>query len=172
MSRPRRFSADTVKHLRSSAARFEEQGRVEVADSWTEIALELDAARSQGEPLWRQENDRPSGQSAAGPIDSDFHTPVYVINWGLCASACLDANDYFTRFDNVKLIGAPTSADSTYMEVRSADLPSGAARIVIPTKIWVGRQRGWGEVYEPDISMTDLDWSTANFLDWIERDLL
>lgn len=98
-------------------------------------------------------------------------TPVYVITPGRCASACLDALDTFKRFTNVKLIGAPTSADSTYMEVRVAPLPSGQGSAIIPVKMWVGRPRAAGEVYRPYIEMDDADWSTANFLERIERDL-
>ncbi len=133
-------------------------------------------AHEKGQPLWREEDEEDeaaeeSAEAPSGPVESDFDVPVYIINWGLCASACLDANDYFKRFDNVKLIGAPTSADSTYMEVRDAALPHGPGRIVIPNKVWVGRKRGWGEIYEPDILMTDTDWSTENFLNRIEQDL-
>jgi hypothetical protein len=102
---------------------------------------------------------------------SDFRAQGYVITPGRCASACLDAVDTFTRFGNVRLIGAPTSADSTYMEVRSQPLPSGRGVIVIPTKVWLGRPRAGGEIYKPHIVMDALDWSTASFLDRIERDL-
>jgi hypothetical protein len=57
------------------------------------------------------------------------------------------------------------------MEVRTADLPSGHGRIVIPNKMWLGRPRASGQVYEPNILMTGIDWSTAAFLDRIEKDL-
>lgn len=102
---------------------------------------------------------------------AELKTPVYVIVPGQCASACLDAIDYFKRFPNTKLIGAPSSADSTYMEVRNPKLPSGMAYAIIPMKMYVGRPRGKGVSYEPDIEVRDFDWSTANFLKRIAADL-
>ena len=57
------------------------------------------------------------------------------------------------------------------MEIRRTDLPSGKAMIVIPNKLWSGRPRQSGEIYTPDILVTDLDWSTDTFLDRIEEDL-
>ena len=117
----------------------------------------------------------PDIPDSAGPArdhePSVLKTPVYVIVPGQCASACLDAIDYFKRFPNTKLIGAPSSADSTYMEVRNPKLPSGMAQAIIPMKMYIDRPRGKGAVYEPDIEMRELDWSTANFLKRIEADL-
>jgi hypothetical protein len=89
---------------------------------------------------------------------------------GGCASACLDAVDVFTRFPGVKLVGAPTSADSQYLEVRLQPLPSGRGAVWLSTKIWVHRPRRAGEVYRPDLPVNDLDWSTTTMLSHIERD--
>jgi hypothetical protein len=79
--------------------------------------------------------------------------------------------DYFTMFPNTKLIGAPSSADSNYMEVRYQSLVSGAAKAVIPNKVYVGRPRAAGQFYTPQIVVRDLEWSTENFLNIIEADL-
>jgi hypothetical protein len=98
-------------------------------------------------------------------------TPVYVIVPGQCASACLDAIDYFKQFPQTRLIGAPSSSDSTYMEVRTQALPSKMAEVIIPMKMYVDRPRGNGVFYTPDILVTDFDWSTANFLKRIQADL-
>lgn len=106
------------------------------------------------------------------PVDpAPFTRPVYVIVPGNCASACLDAVDVFKLFPNTRLLGAPSSADSTYMEVRNEKLPGGLARVLVPTKLYVNRPRGNGEFYRPDIPVTALQWTRANFLDAIERDL-
>jgi hypothetical protein len=85
--------------------------------------------------------------------------------------ACLDALDYFTVFPNVKLIGAPSSADSTYMEVRLQPLASGLASVIVPVKMYVGRARAAGQVYTPAIEVDELSWSTQAFLKVIEADL-
>lgn len=100
-----------------------------------------------------------------------FNKPFYVIVPGNCASACVDAIDYFKLFPNTKLVGAPSSADSTYMEVRHELLPGGMARVIVPTKLYVNRPRGNGVFYRPDIPVTALQWSTEMFQQVVERDL-
>jgi Peptidase family S41 len=118
------------------------------------------------------EPDVPAGMDDGADADpAELKTPVYVVVPGQCASACLDAIDTFKLFPNIRLIGAPSSADSTYMEVRNPALPSGMANAIIPMKMYVDRPRGNGVHYEPDILMADFDWSTENFLKRIEADL-
>jgi hypothetical protein len=118
------------------------------------------------------EPDVPEGMDDGADADpAELKTPVYVVVPGQCASACLDAIDTFKLFPNIRLIGAPSSADSTYMEVRNPALPSGMANAIIPMKMYVDRPRGNGVHYEPDILMADFDWSTENFLKRIEADL-
>jgi hypothetical protein len=167
-----RTSEGNIAHMATLAEQARANGNAPAAAYMSAQGEAMRAARANGEPLWVQQraSDR---QVPQGPVPpSDFTAPVYVITPGRCASACLDAVDTFTRFDNVRLIGAPTSADSTYMEVRSQPLPSGRGAIVIPTKVWLGRPRAGGEIYKPHIVMEALDWSTASFLDRIQRDLI
>lgn len=166
-----RTSEGNIAHMAKMAEQARANGNAQSAAYNMAQGEAMRAARANGEPLWVQQRAR-DRQVPQGPVPpSDFTTPVYVITAGRCASACLDAVDVFTRFGNVKLIGAPTSADSTYMEVRSQPLPSGRGVIVIPTKVWLGRPRAGGEIYKPHIAMDGLDWSTGSFLDRIERDL-
>ena len=118
-------------------------------------------------------NEQLEGAGMALPpiVPSEFTAPVYVIVPGQCASACLDAIDIFVQFPNTRLIGAPSSGDSKYMEVRTQVLPSGLAQVTIPTKMWVDRPRGHSVGYRPAITVTTLDWSTDEFLRVIENDL-
>jgi Peptidase family S41 len=166
-----RASEGNSAYLPKMAAGIRANGNVEVADSMEAVGKGMRAALERGEPYYVQVLDRPEPTNLPPAAKSDLRVPVYVITPGRCASACLDAVDIFTRFGNVTLIGAPTSADSTYMEVRVEDLPSGKGRIVIPTKLWSGRPRAAGEYYRPAIEVGALDWSTATFLDRIEAQL-
>ena len=100
-----------------------------------------------------------------------YTKPVYVIMPGQCVSACLDAVDVFSRFANTTLIGAPTGSDSNYMEVRHQTLSSGRAFVIVPIKVYRNRTRGGGQIYKPAIYVTDVNWSTQNFLGVIEQDL-
>jgi hypothetical protein len=165
-----RASDANIAYMSEMEAKIRKDGNTNVADGVRKSGEGMKTARAKGEPFYVTGNEKALKPKAAR-LDSDFTVPVYVITPGGCASACLDAVDTFKRFDNVKLIGAPTSGDSTYMEARNQDLPSGRGVIVIPNKIWVGRPRGSGEIYKPDIEVTDTDWSTATFLHRIEQDL-
>jgi hypothetical protein len=144
----------------------------ETAEQVRQVADGMHAALAAGDPyhVVRDSAEDVADAVAKSPR-TDFTAPVYVIAPGRCASACLDALDTFTLFDNVSLIGAPTSGDSIYLEVRQEPLPSGQGRIVIPIKFWHQRPRESGEVYHPRIRVDALDWSTATFLEVVERDL-
>ncbi|MCQ8820080.1 S41 family peptidase [Pseudoalteromonas agarivorans] len=102
------------------------------------------------------------------PLTSDFKTKVFVIVPPQCASACLDALDKFKLFENTTLFGAPSSADSMYMEVRLADLPSGLGKVIVPNKVYVNRARGAGAYYKPDIAYNGIDWTTNVLLEQIK----
>lgn len=157
------YMADLERQLRGN-------GLNAVADNIRSAGAGMRAAAAAGRPYYverEQTDSAPAALSSAQP----FSTPVYLITPGRCGSACLDATDLFSLFPNVRRIGAPTSADSNYMEVRPVDLPSGRGRISIPNKIWMNRPRPAGSVYRPHIPVNDLDWSTRTFLDHVERDL-
>ncbi len=143
---------------------------IEAADEVAGIAGHLEAARARGDRFYIEQVGRSFAVEGArtGPRRLP---PVYVIVDGGCASACLDAVDLFTQFPGVRLMGAPTSADTNHMDIRFEPLPSGRGIVVLPTKIWVGRPRAAGEVYRPHIPVNDLEWSIVTMLDHVERDL-
>jgi Peptidase family S41 len=166
-----RPTTDNLAAIKQFIPLLEQQGDPETAAMVKMFMPIFEAAVTRGDK-YLIEPDIPESLVAAKANDpSELKTPVYVIVPGQCASACLDSIDYFKRFPNTKLIGAPSSADSTYMEVRNPKLPSGMAYAIIPMKMYVDRPRGKGVFYHPDIEMRDFDWSTANFLKRIEADL-
>ena len=146
-------------------------GQPEIAAYVGEIEKGLAGAVERGETYWVEPDEEEDAGAAQPSPATDFAVPVYVIVPGQCASACLDALDVFTRFDNTTLIGAPSAADTTYMEVRRADLPSGEGTIVVPLKVWRGRPRPAGFVYHPRIRVDALDWTQATLLEAVEKDL-
>lgn len=153
-----------------------DEKRDAIADEFEPIAKGLTAAADRGK-IWFSEPDDAASKPVAHPERDRPGDPpalgvtVYVIVPGQCASACDDALDYFTRFSNTKLIGAPSSADSTYLEVRAQPVPSGLARVIIPNKVYIGRPRAGGEFYRPAIVNGSVSWSTQSFVDLIEADL-
>lgn len=144
----------------------------DIVDFVTELSGLMESARAAGEPFYVERDDEAdeAADRALSPL-TDFDTPVYVIVHGSCASACLDALDTFTRFSNTTLVGAPSSSDTTYMEVRKVDMPSGQGEVVIPIKFWKDRPRGSGEAYQPALRMDGLDFTTEAFLALIEEQL-
>lgn len=170
-----RASAANTAYVDTLADRLREQKQPAFAD-WAHANAEgMRAALARGDKFFI-EKDATSPPPAApqGDLPTDppaLRTPVYVVVPGQCASACLDALDVFTRFPNTRLIGAPSAADSTYMEVRIAKLDGGLASLVIPNKVYVNRPRGKGQVYFPAITVNDLVWSTENLLKHVEKDL-
>lgn len=158
------------EHFRQTAAEFRQQGRTDDAAELDDVVRHLAAAQDQGKRFYIEDYGASLEKGQGNPEPRQL-PPVYVITDGECASACLDAVDVFTRFAGVKLVGAPTSADSTYLDIRFQPLPSNRGVVILPTKIWVRRPRGAGEVYLPDIPVNDVAWTTPTMLDHIERDL-
>lgn len=174
------YFADTTVWYRASddnfayiqAAKTEYADRADILKFIEDIEKEMIAVRAKGADFYvERDSEADVKEALAKSPQTDFDQPVYVIVPGGCASACLDAIDVFTRFANTTLIGAPSSADSTYMEVRQYALPSGRARMVIPLKFWHNRPRENGEAYYPAIRMDEIDWTTENFLALVEQQL-
>lgn len=159
-----------IEHFGTLAPELRELGLPDIADWAEEMHGSLSAARDSDETFYRQHFGEDLLADAEPTMPRDL-PPVYVITDGACASACLDAVDTFTQFEGVTLVGAPTSADTEYLEVRRENLPSGRGLVILPTKIWVRRPREAGEVYHPDLLVTDLDWTTESMAQAILNDL-
>ena len=121
-----------------------------------------------GDPFYVEQETNTLNNIPQKPLTSDFKTKVFVIVPPQCASACLDALDKFKLFENTTLFGAPSSADSMYMEVRLADLPSGLGKVIVPNKVYVNRARGAGDFYKPDVAYNGIDWTTNVLLEQIK----
>lgn len=166
-----RASQANTEYVFSMADKQAKEGRTESAASSRIEGEGMRAALARGEPFYVQAKSRPTAPTAAGAEVAPFTRPFYVIVPGNCASACLDAIDVFTRFPNTTLVGAPSSADSTYMEVRHQDLASGLAAVIVPNKVWVNRPRANGQVYHPKLPVLDVVWSMPVLLKTVEKDL-
>ncbi|MFQ3595967.1 MAG: hypothetical protein SNJ63_07630 [Sphingomonadaceae bacterium] len=146
-------------------------------DAWRpfleKLLAQWDDAVASGEPMVVQPPEPDEETPAGDAVPGLSGVPVYVAVHGGCASACNDALDTFRLAPGVRLVGAPSSADSRYMDVRAVMTESGMARIVLPMKIWVGRppRPGPGDTYLPDVPVESADWTTDRFLDAVEADL-
>jgi hypothetical protein len=160
-------NADYTAHLVDV---LKEEKQTRMAEEFAPVAAGIAGSLGKGQPYFVEAADPPA-PPAAGDEPPPLKTPVYVIVPGQCASACLDALDTFTRFANAHLVGAPSSADSPYLEVRPQTAPSGLSVVIIPNKMWVHRPRPAGGFYKPETELTTLHWATAEFLAAIEEAL-
>ena len=166
-----RASPDNTSYVTGLAERLAREGSLESAARIRRTAQGMRAALAQGKAFHveQDETDPPAMNDA--PDGPPFTRPLYVVVPGNCASACLDALDVFTLFPNTVLVGAPSSADSTYMDVRVAELASGRAGVIVPNKVYVNRKRANGQFYRPQIEVRDLVWSIGTLSKAIEADL-
>jgi hypothetical protein len=166
-----RASRDNTDFAAALAAQLETEDQKESAAEMRRVADGMRAAVAGGQRFFVEPPDAPPLVDNFEKDPPPLTTPVYVIVPGSCVSACLDALDVFTHFPNTKLIGAPSSADSVYIEVRHTTLPDGTSKIVIPVKMYRNRRRASGQAYHPALEVDDLSWSTAAFQKIIESDL-
>lgn len=147
-----RASEGNMQALQDGLAERDANGNLPRATrEWYERSIAgLKDAIATGDQHWIIKPDLDAGRN----VDVNalaYHPPqgkVFILTDGFCMSACLDAVDLWTRLGAVP-IGRETSADTTYMEVRSVDLPSGLGAMSLPMKYYVGRARGHNEPVEP-----------------------
>jgi hypothetical protein len=166
-----RASPANVAHVDFMVQVLEQEKRADDLAWARGVATGVHGALARGERFYVEKKEAPPAATAAPDATPPFTRPVYMVVPGDCASACLDALDVFTRFANTTLVGAPSSADSTYMEVRRHPLASGLARVMVPNKMYVGRGRANGQFYPAAIEVRDVAWSSAAILKTVEADL-
>jgi hypothetical protein len=170
-----RASPANIDHVFFMERTLAGQGSEAMA-AWARTQAEgMRAALARGEDFHVEKKKGAAAPAPADPAAPDsiapFTKPVYVVVPGDCASACLDALDVFTRFPNTTLIGAPSSADSTYMEVRRHPLASSRSAVIVPNKMYVNRGRANGQIYPAAIEVRDVAWSVDSLLRTVEADL-
>jgi hypothetical protein len=117
--------------------------------AWANRAVEgMQGAMAAGEPLWRDHNTPETPPTYPVPPENPMQGAIYVLTDFRCGSACLDAVDLWKTLGAVQ-IGRETNADTVYMELREAALPSGLARVWVPMKVYRGRARGNNEPQVP-----------------------
>lgn len=145
-----RVSPGNLAAMRTYQTRFD---RPEIDDGtkayFSMIVDGLEDALAKGQALWRQ----PSGGASESapvsePVAAPAPPPVFFITDAGCGSACLDAADLWKALGAIQ-VGQETSADTLYMEVRDAKLPSGLGQAVVPMKVYRGRARGSNQPLEP-----------------------
>lgn len=149
-----RASDDNIAELVSFVDQLKGGGGDADLIIWGDKAIAgMRAAKAAGRVYWREDDDSttdaPEAQAHTGPDPvNPMQGRVFVLTDSGCGSACLDAVDIWKAAGAVQ-VGRETSADTVYMEVRNAALPSGLAGIGVPMKVYRGRARGNNEPQRP-----------------------
>lgn len=115
----------------------------------------LRRARTEGRPWVEQDGDVVLTRSDIAARNGKlrrFDGPIAIVTDAGCASACLDFADLVRSVPGSVHLGQATSADTVYMDIGFAKLPSGN-RLIVPAKVWRNRVRGNNEVLTPDIPL-------------------
>lgn len=121
------------------------------------LRSDMTLAREHGEPWVHQAgSDTPRLTRAdMQALHAHLRRPVETVALltdGNCASACLDFADLVRSVPGSIHIGSETSADTVYIDVGSATLPSGNS-LMLPLKVWRNRLRGNNETLTPDVAL-------------------
>lgn len=144
-----RASDDNLAAIQSYVDEWTAAGESAERIGWAqEIVDGMKLAQAAGRPFWRDRDSASPREASRGSPDRLVLGSVYVLTDPVCASACLDAVDLWKALGAIQ-IGRETSADTVYMDVRTAALPSGLAGLVVPMKVWRGRLRGNNEPHRP-----------------------
>ncbi|MGY6660749.1 MAG: S41 family peptidase [Glycocaulis sp.] len=165
-----RVTQENRDHIADAADGFilEQFGEDSDAMRWARrIIAGMDEALANGDALWTQRSDPADLPPEDSLPPAELTARVVVLTDGYCASACLDFMDRLMDRPGVIHVGAPTSADTDYMEVRTITLPSGAARLTFALKVYRGRPRGSGVYYVPDIVFDGQHWTTQALNAWV-----
>lgn len=84
-----------------------------------------------------------------------LQSKVFLITDERCTSACLDFVDVIKKIPDVQHIGQPTSGDTNYIDVGTADV-DGGFKIWVPLKVWRNRVRGSNMFYVPNVEVEDI----------------
>lgn len=113
-------------------------------------------AKAAGEPWVRQDSDYRVTQAEIAQRGGHlrrFNGTLALVTDYNCASACLDFVDIVRSVPGSVHLGQTTSADTVYIELGKAKLPSGNL-LFLPLKVWRNRLRGNNEPWVPQVPLT------------------
>ncbi|MDB5816608.1 MAG: peptidase [Rhizobacter sp.] len=133
------------------------------------LLREMQDAKKNGEAWVRQKDlDWDSVREVSGPA---FRGRIVLVTDAQCTSACLDFVDLVLGVPEVIHVGAPTSADTRYLDGTDVRLPSGLT-MMIPLKVWRGRARGDNEPRVPKYVFRGDMWNTPAIERWLWDEVL
>jgi hypothetical protein len=168
-----RVSAENVGHFEALRPVIIQQAGEdsEMYRYFTGLVDGMRDALERGESLYRVDaGAEPLPEPA--PAEPAFMGRLIYLTDNVCVSACLDFSDVLLALPNVTHVGQPTSADTTYMEVRGAPLPSNIGGLNFATKVYRGLRRGETGYYTPELEFIGDISDTARVEAWLVETVL
>jgi hypothetical protein len=168
-----RVSTDNLAHFESLRPMILEQAGEdsEMYRYFDGLVQGMSAALAGGELLFRVHAGafELAEPPAAAPL---FHGRIIYLTDNVCVSACLHFSDLVLALPRVTHVGQPTSADTTYMEVRDAILLSNNGTLNFATKVYRGLGRGVEGYYAPQIPFIGDVADTPRVEAWVIESVL
>lgn len=168
-----RVSPENLEHFRALLPRLIEQAgeNSRFHRSFAALVEGMERALETGEPMYDHDIDLDLSSGDSDDTISDaqplYGGRLYLLTDSKCGSACLDFMDVALELPDAVHVGQPTSADTTYMEIRGLTLPSRNGRLNFATKVYRGRSRGHNEFYAPEHLWGGDIWDTPAVERWI-----
>ena len=154
-----RVSADNIGAIEQLVRQVEERG--DDATSLRVLRDSMTAASARGDALVPDPGNSARRTGVGRPRAEQAPFGVVAITSASCFSACLDFMDLLRLHPAVTHVGQPTGVDTDYMENWGTTLPSGAAGVGYPMKVYRNRRRANNEGYAPHVPFDALHDSGA-----------
>ena len=168
-----RVSADNLAHFESLLPMIGEQAGEE-SEMYRYFAGLVEGMRDsleKREALFTVRRDA-AATAEPPPAEPAFRGRLIYLTDSVCVSACLDFSDVVMALPQVTHVGQPTSADTTYMEIRGTTLPSNIGQLNFATKVYRGLSRGDTGYYTPELGYIGDISDTPRVRDWIRESVL
>lgn len=160
----------TLESHRSSALQIE--GKESLSYKWIDSLLEsMNSAALHGDSFIEQLSTPTREKREIKQDKQSFQGKLILITDSYCNSACLDFVDEVMSLPSALHVGSTTNADTRYMDVGMAALPSGA-KLWIPLKVWIGRRRQDNVPYVPQITYHQDINDTEALQAWVLQSIL
>lgn len=164
------LSMATIDGHRESALKIE--GKDSQFYQWLNALREsMEVAIQRGENFVEQTDITIEDETKISQGWPPFQGKLILITDSYCFSACLDFVDEVISVPGALHVGSTTDADTRYMDIGSAILPSGL-KMGVPLKVWIGRRRQDNVPYIPQIKYHQNINDTKALQAWVLQSII
>lgn len=166
-----RISKANLRYLEKSTLNHATEHQTEsiYTKCMTSIYTEMKLAFARHEKLMVEHCDLNNAKSSPSPQHTAAlsNTKLVLLTDGFCGSACLDFMDTALKIPGSIHIGLPTNADTNYLDLAEAPLPSSIATLYYAMKVYRHRSRGNNVAYDPSIKFDTTSLNEKAIQQWV-----